>query len=162
MLAGADKALHGLEACHGQVVDLWRLESAVNHFQRNRKLSRVAFGRKLPPWALRIDRIVSGEVMSLTKRTETPLIFGRNGFARFRFRAVGSAPTDLSARLWQDERPEPEDWNVTASDDAPALQAAVSGFRATSFVDPSQSTGPVTFSWDDLVLTNGVAQPLTP
>jgi len=108
-------------------------------------------------WALRIERIAAGTVTALTERKEIGVIYGRTGFVRFRFRAERSSPTHLFARLWQDERTEPTEWTVTATDGAAPLQPAVRSFRLTSFVDTNQTELPVTFYWDDIALGNGVA-----
>jgi hypothetical protein len=113
-------------------------------------------------WGVRIDRILGGEVVALVERAETGLVFGRNGYVRFRFRATGTAPTVLSVRVWQDERPEPATWNATIMDASPPLQTAVQGFRLTNFVDPNQTSLPVTASWDDLLLTDGTQPASTP
>jgi hypothetical protein len=73
---------------------------------------------------------------------------------RFRFQALGTAPTTLRARVWDAGQPEPATWQASGSDGTASLQAAGSigliGYLSTA---TNNAPSPVTF--DDLAVTEG-------
>jgi hypothetical protein len=71
-----------------------------------------------------------------------------------RLRAAGASPTTVSARAWVVGDAEPADWQVTATDETPALQGTGAvGVRA-SLSTLSVSASPTTFVVDDLHATS--------
>jgi glucose/arabinose dehydrogenase len=81
---------------------------------------------------------------------------------RIRVQATGASPTTLRARAWRDGAAEPQTWTLQVTDAAAALQVA-GGVGLRAYVSSSATNGPITFSFDDFVVTStGTAPPPPP
>src|SRR5204863_6212182 len=74
--------------------------------------------------------------------------------------AVGTNPTTLNMKIWQDGTPEPSNWTLSDTDSSPALQtAAPPGLHINT---GGSNNLPITFSWDNLTISDGSTQGATP
>ncbi len=99
--------------------------------------------------SLRLDRgtspTIAGEVL-------VPGLVAEPGQQlRVRVQAVGAVPTTLRAKLWPADTAEPSGWLVQTTDNTPALQAA-GAIGVYAYLSSSASNGPITSSFDDLVV----------
>lgn len=103
---------------------------------------------------------VNGSRTTLDSAT-TSLDHAANTYFWIKAIAQGTNPTTLNMKVWQDGTSEPSAWTLSATSSTPALQvAAPPGLHAN--VNASASSLPVTFSWDDLTITDGSTQGATP
>ena len=70
---------------------------------------------------------------------------------RVRLRVNGTAPTSLSARVWEEGATEPATWQLQATDTTAALQAP-GGVGVWTYVSSSATQTPMIVSVDDLVV----------
>ena len=68
---------------------------------------------------------------------------------RMRTEVVGSNPTTVRVRVWEDGQLEPDVWHFSATDSTPILQEAGS-LGLLAYVAGAWSAGPVTLRFDDL------------
>ncbi|MGN6407163.1 MAG: PKD domain-containing protein [Curtobacterium sp.] len=78
---------------------------------------------------------------------------------------TGSSPTTLSAKVWKDGTTEPTQWQLSASDNDPAMQKPGS-IAVASYLSASATGGPIGVTVDDLLAAStdagaGVNQPPT-
>lgn len=97
---------------------------------------------------LYLTRVAGGESM-LTALTLPGVSFTSGEALRVRLTVTGTSPTTLQAKAWEDGAPEPERWQLTATDATPALQRA-GGVGVMAYVSASTTTTPVVFTVDDL------------
>ena len=127
----------------------------------NEYRSRVFFGND-GSVALDLARVVNGNVNQLVSRTTVPGLKRQAGASmQVRLRITGSSPATLRAKTWPSGTTEPSGWFVTATDSTASLaQAGDIGLGA--FLPNNTSNAPVTFTYDDLTVTDlcgGSARP---
>jgi hypothetical protein len=83
----------------------------------------------------------------------TGLTHAAGAFFWVKAQAQGTSPATLRIRIWKDGTAEPTTWNLTVTDAAAALQVSA---PVALFTSASSATTnlPVTFSWDDLLVTD--------
>ena len=69
---------------------------------------------------------------------------------RVRLRVIGTTPTALAARVWEDGAAEPAAWHVTGNDSTPSLQAN-GGLGISPYLSSSATQSPMMISVDELV-----------
>jgi hypothetical protein len=73
---------------------------------------------------------------------------------RFRFQALGTAPTSLRARVWNTGQPEPGTWQASGSDSTAPLQAPGS-IGLIGYLSSATNNAPSPVTFDDLAVTEG-------
>jgi PKD repeat protein/aryl-phospho-beta-D-glucosidase BglC (GH1 family) len=97
-------------------------------------------------------RAVNGAETILQNLSTVPgLTWTQGEKLRVRLRVSGTAPSALSARMWEDGTPEPTAWQVTASDSTTALQAN-GGVGVSTYLSASATQSPMVVSVDDLAV----------
>ena len=96
------------------------------------------------------DGLAGREIQTLSS---TVIVLGADptivdGPIAVRLQVIGTAPTTLRAKAWPAQSPEPTDWTVQGSDDAPDLQRP--GAIGLDVVRTG-GTGPATLAVNDLV-----------
>lgn len=110
--------------------------------------------------ALTVSRTdVAGTETLLSAETLLPDLTYSPGLPlKLRVRVTGTAPTTLEAKAWPADRPEPADWQVTATDATEGLQAA-GGVGFGGFLSGSATNAPVTLTVDDFTATSPASPP---
>jgi hypothetical protein len=95
----------------------------------------------------------SGELPLAPEVRVTGLTHAANQFFHLRAQVVGTNPTTVRLKAWQDGTSEPATWQFTATDSQPLVQRAGSvGLQA--YVSLPAANAPVSFRFDDLRVTN--------
>jgi hypothetical protein len=69
-----------------------------------------------------------------------------------RLQATGTSPTTLRAKVWKTSQSESSSWQLTTTDSQAQLQAP-GGVGVVTYLSGSVTNVPVTFKFDDLVVT---------
>lgn len=98
-------------------------------------------------------RVVNGSEQTVGPEVLVPGVVPTAGaWVRLHLQAVGSSSTALRLRVWPDGSAEPTAWTVAQTEStAPRQVAGTVGLRG--YVGSKATNAPVTFSWDDLVVT---------
>lgn len=102
---------------------------------------------------LHLQRQVNGAWSVFTTSAIAPNVTHTAGdYLWVRFQVVGTNPTMLQLRVWEDGQPEPTAWHLTVFDSSPALQSAGTvGVR--TYITTDDIYLPVKFFFDDLWIT---------
>jgi hypothetical protein len=104
--------------------------------------------------------VVNGRESSLGPAVQAPdVAHVPDSFIRLRAQVVGANPATIRVRAWADGTAEPSAWQFSATDSTSALQTAGAAGVHT-YLSSDANNGPVTVSFDGLVVT-GIA-PATP
>ena len=95
-------------------------------------------------------REVGKKITKLRKEVRVKgLTHKANSYIRMHVQLTGANPTTIHLRAWADGKPEPSNWQYTATDSTSGLQTAGPvGFR--SYIPASSTNGPVVFSFAEL------------
>ncbi len=117
--------------------------------------------RILPSGAVQITQIkaVNGSWSSVQSQTVPGLTHVAGEYLNVRYQVVGTSPTTLRAKVWADGAAEPADWHIATADSEAALET-VGGIGFKMF-NRNGSNETVTFSFDDLLVTNVTELPVT-
>ena len=95
----------------------------------------------------------SGELPLAPEMRVPGLTHAANRFFHLRAQVVGTNPTTVRLKAWQDGTSEPTNWQYTATDSQPLVQKAGSvGLQA--YVSLPAANAPVSFRFDDLLVTD--------
>src|SRR5690625_1632334 len=113
--------------------------------------------RSMPTGTLLLLQATVDGASEFLDDTTIPLIYEPGDVLRLRLIANGASPTTLSAKVWRVGEPEPENWQVSATDSTPALQSA-GGIGLRTYLSGSTTNAPVVSSFDNLHV-GGIGQP---
>jgi PKD repeat protein len=98
---------------------------------------------------LTLRRHLSGADTALASATVPGLTYSADQRLSIRLQVTGTSPTTLAAKVWVAGTPEPEEWQVQATDSADGLQAPGSVGLA-AYLSGAASNAPVTAVFDDV------------
>ncbi|WP_420120736.1 PKD domain-containing protein [Nakamurella sp.] len=101
-----------------------------------------------------IVRVDNGAATSLGNVTVGGLTYTVGDSIRFKFSAVGSGTTTLTAKAWKVGAPEPTAAQITRTDSAASLQGAGT-LSVQAYLSGSSTNAPVVSSFDNLALIAG-------
>ncbi len=94
---------------------------------------------------------LSGSEMSLASANVSGLTASAGRYLRLKFEIDGSSPTNLRAKIWPRDQPEPASWRVTATDSTATLQNA--GTLGLDVYTSSSATNSTVVSFDRYTAT---------
>jgi hypothetical protein len=97
---------------------------------------------------------LAGSVMTLGT-VNTGLTHATGRYFWIKAQAQGINPTTLRMKVWQRGTAEPPNWDLVVTDSATTLQVSAP-MALFSSVSSATTNLPVTFSWDDLLVTDVV------
>src|SRR5690606_36284597 len=100
---------------------------------------------------LTLFRTVSGTLQQLTAMSVPGLVVESGDELRLSFEVEGTNPTQLRAKVWKVGVAEPAEWQLTATDSTPALQAP-GGVGLITYLSGSSTTVPAAARYDDLIV----------
>ncbi|MGY1751490.1 PKD domain-containing protein, partial [Modestobacter sp. SYSU DS0511] len=98
---------------------------------------------------VQLSRLVNNAETVLRTVTVPGLTYTPGTVLTVRFDVSGSGTTALAGKVWAEGRPEPADWQVTATDATAELQRA-GGVGVATYVSGSATAAPVRVAFDDL------------
>ena len=90
-----------------------------------------------------------GEAYLVQQTTISGLVYRPGDKLTVRIQATGTSPTTVRAKIWKTGQAEPVQWQLTAADSAPELQAPGS-IGVGSYLSGSSTNTPVGSLWDNL------------
>jgi hypothetical protein len=108
---------------------------------------------------IRTIAYVGGAENVIASQTVSGLTYTQNMVLNARVRFVGTSPTTVEMKLWQEGSGEPGTWTLSNTDSSAGLQTTgAAGVRATS----SNDAGTLNVTFDDLTITDGNLLNATP
>jgi len=117
-----------------------------------------------PDGSIRVDgtAVINGTESALGTQVTVPGVTATaGGYIRLRMQVTGSNPTTIRVKAWADGQTEPTGWQFTATDSRAAVQGP-GGVGVRAYLAKAVTDAPVTFSFDDLNVTQASAPPPGP
>ena len=100
-------------------------------------------------------RMVNGSESVIQTVASVPGVsLGAGEVLKVRFQVMGTAPTNLKAKVWEASGAEPAGWQLESSDSTAGLQVA-GGVGLWSYLSGSATNAPITMTVDNLIATPG-------
>lgn len=99
--------------------------------------------------------LIAGAETNLGSAANTGITIQPATWYRMRFQAVGTNPTTLRLRVWEDGSAEPGTWTYSVTNSAAALQTSGS-VGARGFLHSSVTNGPIVASVDDITIESAI------
>ena len=100
-------------------------------------------------------RMVNGSESVIQTVASVPGVsLGAGEVLKVRFQVMGTAPTNLKAKVWEASGAEPAGWQLESSDSTAGLQVA-GGVGLWTYLSGSATNAPITMTVDNLIATPG-------
>ena len=106
---------------------------------------------------LQADTLINNVIAPLgTSAHAVGVTVAASSFIWVRAQLIGTNPTTINMKAWNDGQPEPATWAYTFNDSTPVLQAP-GAVGLVGWLSGNWSQGPITLSYDDLNVTSPIS-----